>query len=322
MSNSAWPGRPGRHPRWHRAAGSLPRRPAPNAPTASPAATRPASADRVHRGHVDAEADQCRRQLAGSRADVHYPDGPAGPGRLQGPPDRGLGVVGRCSAYAAAAAPNDDPCRSLSCVSAGLSAVLALAAAAAGAEPLWSFTRVSLFGRAPGVVGGPGGLDLGQVAVRPGDQLADRVEEGTPHGGERVLDPGGMTGWMVRVTMPSRSRPRRVTVSILAVMPSMARCSSLNRMVPCPSRSIAYTDHLSPTRCRTSARPAGGRLAGRPRVAVRPQSQAAPESQAAPGGSATSADGSRTGPACPESKTSPPRYGTRVRRGRRSILSA
>ena len=33
---------------------------------------------------------------------------------------------------------------------------------------------------------------------------------------------GGMTGWMVLVTMPSRSSPRSVTVSILAVMPSTA----------------------------------------------------------------------------------------------------
>ncbi len=74
---------------------------------------------------------------------------------------------------------------------------------------------------------------------------------------------------MVRVTMPSRSRPRSVTVSILAVMPSMALCSSVNRMVPWPSRSMAYIDHLSPTRWRTSrARQLVGSLAAPVSLAV------------------------------------------------------
>ena len=43
----------------------------------------------------------------------------------------------------------------------------------------------------PGVVGGPGGLDLGQVAVRPGDQLAEQVHPGEARG------KGGLTGLMV-----------------------------------------------------------------------------------------------------------------------------
>src|SRR5437773_2706431 len=52
-----------------------------------------------------------------------------------------------------------------------------------------SLTRASLFGRLPGVVGSPGGVDLVQVAVRPADQLADGGEQGAPHRGERVIDP-------------------------------------------------------------------------------------------------------------------------------------
>ena len=57
---------------------------------------------------------------------------------------------------------------------------------------------------------------------------------------------------MVRETRPSRSSPRKVTVSIRPVIPSIPRRSSLNRMLPWPSRPITKTDHLSPTRFRTS----------------------------------------------------------------------
>src|SRR4029077_9898082 len=103
---------------------------------------------------------------------------------------------------------------------------------------------------------------------------------------------GGMTGWMVRVTMPSRSSPRSVTVSILAVMPSTERCSWLNRWVPCPSMSITYIDHLSPTRCRTS------------------------RARQADGSPPASADG-QTGSTCPESTRIPPPYPTRLLRAAR-----
>src|ERR1700730_4625914 len=111
---------------------------------------------------------------------------------------------------------------------------------------------------------------------------------------------GGMTGWMVRVTMPSRSSPRSVTVSILAVMPSTERCSSLNRLVPWPRRSITYIDHLSPTRCRTArARQADGAPAEHD------------------GSSPTASAGSQTGSTCPESTKIPPPYPTRVLRAAR-----
>src|SRR5438128_1071003 len=57
-----------------------------------------------------------------------------------------------------------------------------------------------------------------------------------------------MVGYTVRVTRPSRSRWRRVSVSIRCEMPSMPRCSSVKRVVPWPSRAMANTLHLSPTR--------------------------------------------------------------------------
>ena len=53
---------------------------------------------------------------------------------------------------------------------------------------------------------------------------------------------GGMTGWMVLVTMPSRSSPRSVTVSILEVMPSMPRCSSVNTGEPNRDNHIRSAD--------------------------------------------------------------------------------
>src|SRR5580658_8913391 len=109
---------------------------------------------------------------------------------------------------------------------------------------------------------------------------------------------GGMTGWMVRVTMPSRSSPRSVTVSIRAVMPSIERCSSLNRMVPWPRRSITDIDHLSPTRCRIA----------RARHGDSPPTD--------PDGSPPASNGSQTGSTCPESTKVPPQYPTSVLRQR------
>lgn len=57
---------------------------------------------------------------------------------------------------------------------------------------------------------------------------------------------------MVRETMPSRSSPRRVTVSMRWLMPSMSRLSSVNRLVRSLSCEITCSDHLSPMRSRTS----------------------------------------------------------------------
>src|SRR6266545_616620 len=42
----------------------------------------------------------------------------------------------------------------------------------------------------PAVVGGPGGVDVGQVLVGPLHEAADRVEQGAAHRRERVVDPG------------------------------------------------------------------------------------------------------------------------------------
>ena len=134
---------------------------------------------RFHRGHVGAEADQRRGQLARSGADVGHPDRPAVPDRLQRPPDRGLGIVGtvlRVGGRGRAerrAVPQ--PVLRL-----GLDPMAPLARwppwLPVGFDSVWSFTRASLTSRVPGVINGPGRLDLGQVAVRPGDKLADGVE--------------------------------------------------------------------------------------------------------------------------------------------------
>src|ERR1700730_7529453 len=104
-----------------------------------------------------------------------------------------------------------------------------------------------------------------------------------------------MTGWMVLVTMPSRSSPRSVTVSILAVMPSMPRCSSVNRIVPRPSRSMTYIDHLSPTRWSTA------------RARQLPGSPAGPGSPF-PAERPAASRGTRPGSARPDSTTFPPWY--------------
>src|ERR1051326_8158557 len=73
-----------------------------------------------------------------------------------------------------------------------------------------------------------------------------------------------MVGNTVRVTRPSRSRPRRVSVSMRCEMPPIERLSSLKRFGPSPSRVTTSTDHLSPTRPSTSlmARQSAGKGTG------------------------------------------------------------
>src|SRR5712672_4404571 len=61
-----------------------------------------------------------------------------------------------------------------------------------------------------------------------------------------------MVGNTVRVTRPSRSRPRSVNVNIRCEMLPSARRISLKRFGPAPSSPTTSTVHLSPTRARTS----------------------------------------------------------------------
>src|SRR5687767_118464 len=61
-----------------------------------------------------------------------------------------------------------------------------------------------------------------------------------------------MVGCTVRVTSPSRSRPRSVSVSIRCEMLPRLRRISLNRLDPPPSSPTTNTVHLSPIRCSTS----------------------------------------------------------------------
>src|SRR6476646_11449547 len=62
-----------------------------------------------------------------------------------------------------------------------------------------------------------------------------------------------MVGKIVRVTSPSRSNPRKVSVSIRCEMPPILRFSSLKRIGPSISIMITNTLHLSPTRASTEA---------------------------------------------------------------------
>jgi hypothetical protein len=55
-----------------------------------------------------------------------------------------------------------------------------------------------------------------------------------------------MLGVTVRLTRPSRSRFRRVNVSILCEMPGIERFRSLNRRGPNSTRTMISTLHLSP----------------------------------------------------------------------------
>ncbi|CAM5673568.1 hypothetical protein SRIMM317S_02156 [Streptomyces rimosus subsp. rimosus] len=61
-----------------------------------------------------------------------------------------------------------------------------------------------------------------------------------------------MTWWTVRVRMPSRSRLRRVTVSMRWLILSTARLSSMKRRGPWSRRQTTRSDHLSPTVPRTT----------------------------------------------------------------------
>src|SRR3569833_1748865 len=62
-----------------------------------------------------------------------------------------------------------------------------------------------------------------------------------------------MVGKIVRVTSPSRSRPRKVSVSIRCEMKPILRFSSLKRIGPSISILMTSTLHLSPTRASTDA---------------------------------------------------------------------
>src|SRR5260370_10421138 len=63
-----------------------------------------------------------------------------------------------------------------------------------------------------------------------------------------------MVGNTVRVTRPSRSRPRSVSVSIRCEMLPSARRISLKRFGPSPRTPTTSTVHLSPTRASISPR--------------------------------------------------------------------
>src|ERR1700733_7700401 len=64
-----------------------------------------------------------------------------------------------------------------------------------------------------------------------------------------------MVGKIVRVTSPSRSRPRKVSVSIRCETPPIRRLISLKRFGPSNSTMMTKTLHLSPTRARIEATP-------------------------------------------------------------------
>lgn len=63
---------------------------------------------------------------------------------------------------------------------------------------------------------------------------------------------GGLVGYTVRVTKPSRSSARNVAASIFWEMPLMARRTSLNRLGADASSMTTMIDHLSPTRDKAS----------------------------------------------------------------------
>ena len=95
-----------------------------------------------------------------------------------------------------------------------------------------------------------------QRAVREFQRNVDIIVDGvcardTVEQLERLSTRGGTVGWTVRLTSPSRSRPRSVSVSMRCEMPSIRRCRSLNRMRPSPSSRTTSTAHLSPMRAST-----------------------------------------------------------------------
>lgn len=71
------------------------------------------------------------------------------------------------------------------------------------------------------------------------------------HGVNAYSTRGGTSGYTVRVTYPSSSSVRRVTVSIFCDMSGISRCNSLKRIGPPPALSRVYmtkSDHLSHSR--------------------------------------------------------------------------
>lgn len=71
------------------------------------------------------------------------------------------------------------------------------------------------------------------------------------HGVNAYSTRGGTSGYTVRVTYPSSSSVRKVTVSIFCDMSGISRCSSLKRIGPPPALSRVYmtkSDHLSHSR--------------------------------------------------------------------------
>src|SRR5579862_9280108 len=73
-----------------------------------------------------------------------------------------------------------------------------------------------------------------------------------PRGVSSYSTRGGMVGYTVRVTSPSRSSPLRVRVSMRCEMPLIVRRSSLKRIGPFRSNSTTSTVHLSPIRASVS----------------------------------------------------------------------
>src|SRR3954454_11424467 len=71
-------------------------------------------------------------------------------------------------------------------------------------------------------------------------------------GGSSYSTLGGTVGCTVRVTRPSRSRLRRVRVSMRRLMPSMLRSNSVKRMGPWAAATRICTLHLPETLSRTS----------------------------------------------------------------------
>ena len=172
----------------------------------------------LHRGHLGAEAGSasrsaCRFRPPGRRlaAAARLPD------RLQRPADGGLGIAGPVLGVGGRGGPERRAVPQPVAASASLSARFGLSG------PVCSLTPASLFGRVPGVVGGPGRRRSRPGGCRPRStswpMVSSRVR---PMGVRSYSTRGGMTGMDGPVTMPSRSSPRSVTVSILAVMPSIA----------------------------------------------------------------------------------------------------
>src|SRR5215475_7887067 len=92
--------------------------------------------------------------------------------------------------------------------------------------------------------------DLLRVGLRPGAERLDGLPERVPEPGQLVLDARWYGRVLVRLTKPSRSRPRSVRVNIRWEMPLTRRLISLKRLAPSPSRTMMRMLHLSPTRAR------------------------------------------------------------------------